>query len=62
MIEDARQLMIEQPPTSNVYFRPLSRVVWFAVLDSLGLIGLDSVYETRWADHMPLARKLVHPE
>lgn len=58
---DARALMIQQPEGSAVYFRPLGQVVWFAVLDSLGLTGMDSVYETRWADHMPLRRKLVHP-
>jgi hypothetical protein len=61
MTIDARDLMIPQPEGSNVYVRPLSRVVWFAVLEAENLIGLDSVYETRWTDHMPRARRLVHP-
>lgn len=60
---DARNLMIQQPEGSNVYFRPLTKVIRFAMQDELPEVltiarTMHMAADLRWIRN----RKPVHPE
>lgn len=62
-VKDARDLMIEQPVGSNVYFRPLTKVIWFAMQDELPEVltiarTMHMAADLRWICN----RKAVHPQ